>query len=263
MTTVTAPEGEPIALVSRGPTDAPAWVVAHGVGSSPRFVLDAFGDAVVARGHRLVSYDLRGHGRRRPVTDPSGHALDVHVAELAAVVDAVRPTVVAGVSLGGHAAVALAVASPEAVPAVVACLPAWTGRREPGEGAHAATAARVREDGIDGLLASFRDDREMRPWLREVLLRDWPTHTPASLRAALEALDGGLAPTERELRSLTRPLAVVAWPDDPGHPLEVARDWVAWAPRAALGTLTLEAMDAGVGALGRATTEALSRVGIG
>jgi pimeloyl-ACP methyl ester carboxylesterase len=263
VTTVTAPDGEPIALVAHGPTDAPSWVVAHGVGSSPRFVLDAFGDAVTARGHRLVTYHLRGHGRRRPVTDPSGHALDVHVADLAAVIDAVRPAVVAGVSLGGHAAVALAAAAPEAVPAVVACLPAWTGRRAPGEGAHAATAARVREVGIDGLLASFRDDRQMRPWLRHVLLRDWPTHDPASLRTALEALDGGLAPTERELRSLARPLAVVAWPDDPGHPLEVARAWVAWAPHAALGMLTLEAMDTDLGALGHASVGALSRLGIG
>lgn len=260
MSEVTAADGDRIPLTATGPEDAPAWVVAHGVGSSPRFVGEAFSEAVVGSGHRLVTYDLRGHGARRPVTDPSRHTVDAHVADLAAVVGRVRPVVVGGVSLGGHVAAFLAAAAPEVVPTALACLPAWTGRQPPGVGPHAAVAAAVAADGIDGLLASFREDRAMRPWLREVLLRDWPTHDAASLAAALRALDGGLAPSERDLRSLTSPLAVVAWPDDPGHPIEVGRAWAEWAPRAVLGTLTLGALDDDVGALGRTAVATVARL---
>ncbi len=132
--------------------------------------------------------------------------------------DRFAPTVIGGVSLGGQAAVGAAAAQ---VPcdAVLACLPAWSGRAVPGEGPHAAVAAEVASVGVAGMLARFRADTTMVPWLREVLLRDWAAHDPASLAAALTALDGGQAPTGTELADLPVPLAVVGWPDDPGHPL--------------------------------------------
>jgi hypothetical protein len=53
------------------------------------------------------------------------------------------------------------------------------------------------------------------------------------------------------------PLGVAAAIDDPVHPVEVALEWVAAAPRAALHTVTLEAMGANPAVLGAACLAAL------
>lgn len=258
-------DGVDLAVTVAGPDTAPVLVVGHGVASTSRFAREAFGDAAERAGLRLVTYDLRGHGGSTPVVDPVGHALDRHVADLEAVVSAVAgdaPVTAAGVSLGGHVAVAWAAAAgPLRARAVVACLPAWTGRAVLGEGAHAAVAAEVARSGVEGMVASFREDRTMEPWLRDVLLRDWPVHDPASLTAALTALDGGLAPTEAELRTLAVPLGLVAWPDDAGHPLAVAEEWRDLAPRAALEEIRLGDLAASPAPLGAAALRALATLG--
>jgi cytochrome c biogenesis protein CcmG, thiol:disulfide interchange protein DsbE len=193
--------GGTLALAEVGEPTAPAWVLAHGVGSSARFVAAAFAGPVVAAGGRLVAYDLRGHGGSVTAPDVADHHLDVHVADLAAVVASVAggspPAVVGGISLGGHAAVRL-VASGAVVPGgVLACLPAWTGRATPGEGPHAAVAAQVAAIGIAGILAQLRGDLALAGWLRRTLVTDYARHDPASLAAALRALDGGVAPMRR------------------------------------------------------------------
>ncbi|MBW3621742.1 MAG: alpha/beta fold hydrolase [Actinobacteria bacterium] len=258
-------DGVELAVTSTGPEDAPALVVGHGVASTSRFAREAFTGPATRAGFRLVTYDLRGHGDSSPVPAAVDHALDRHVADLDAVVAAVaggQPVTVAGISLGGHVAVAWAAAHAGTARAAVACLPAWTGRAVPGEGAHAAVAAEVARAGVDGMIASFREDDTMEPWLRTVLLRDWPVHDADSLTAALVALDGGLAPTEAELRTLPVPLGLVAWPDDAGHPIAVAREWRDQAPRAALEELALTALAASPEPLGAAAVRALRALGV-
>lgn len=266
-----AVRGGTLAVAAIGEPTAPAWVLAHGVGSSARFVAAAFAEAVVAAGCRLVVYDLRGHGGSVTAPDVADHHLDVHVGDLAAVVEAsggsdrasvssaaVGPAVVGGISLGGHAAVRLVASGAVTPEAVLACLPAWTGTSTPGQGPHAAIAAQVAAIGIEGVLAHLRGDRSLAGWLRRTLVDDYARHEAASLSAALRALDGGDAPTEAEVAGLGVPLAVVGWPDDPGHPLTVAERWVALAPRALLGTITIGALEAGVGRLGRTATSTVA-----
>lgn len=251
--------GVQLAVYDDGPAERPAVVVAHGVGSSATFVREAFGATTATAGWRLVAYDLRGHGASSPVTDPVEHRLARHVADLHAVARSVAAEAVAGVSLGAHAAVAYAAAGGP-VTAVAACLPAWTGRAVPAAGPHAHVAARVEAAGIDAMLAGVAADAGMPPWLRHTLLRDWSAHDPASLAAALTALDGGLAPTEADLRGLPVPLATVGWAGDPGHPLAVARAWAAWAPRGRLVTTTMDAVGQDRGALGAAACTGLLAV---
>jgi hypothetical protein len=84
-----------------------------------------------------------------------------------------------------------------------------------------------------------------------------------SLAAALRALDGGVAPGPEDLAALPVPLAVVAWPDDPGHPLAVAEQWVATAPRGALGTVTIAGLEAGVERLGEAAVAVVAGLALG
>lgn len=255
-----ASAGAELAVYEIGSCDLPPVVVAHGVGSSWRFVAEAFGPALAAAGRRLVTYDLRGHGASSPLAEAADHRLERHVSDLHAVVTSVAAEVVAGISLGGHVAVAYAAAGAP-LTGVAACLPAWTGRAVPGAGVHAAVAGDVARLGVPALIERFRGDREMAPWLRDLLVRDWSSHVPTSLAAALTALDGGLAPTERDLRNLTVPLGVVGWVDDPGHPLAVARAWAGWAPRGVFVQTSLAAVGEWRGALGAAAVAALQRAG--
>jgi pimeloyl-ACP methyl ester carboxylesterase len=248
-----------VAVVEVGSATLPAVVVAHGVGSSARFVAAAFGGPLVDAGWRLVTYDLRGHGASTPVREPGQHSLERHVADLDAVVASVAGTVegVGGVSMGAHAAVRWAATSAWTGGTVLACLPAWVGRAVPGEGAHAAVAAEVREVGVAGVLTRLRADATLPRWLRETLVTDYARHDEDSLAAALVALDGAEAPGPPELAALVAPLGVVAWPDDPGHPLAVARSWCAHAPSARLATLAIDDLEGDLEALGRAALTVL------
>lgn len=241
--------------------DGPTVVVAHGAGSSALFVTEAFARPLAAVGWRLVAVDLRGHGASTPVRDPGRHALAHHVADLGATCTATRARLVAGVSLGGMAAVRLAATRPEQFDAVGAVLPAWTGRATPGEGPHAAVAAAVRRDGVRRMLRDVAHDDTLQPWLREVLVRDWAAHDPASLAAALVALDGGDAPGADELQGLAVPLGVVTWPDDPGHPDAVGRAWARLAPRGAHRATSIRALEADRAVLGHALVAAWAALG--
>lgn len=258
---VASADGTRLPTEAVGPVGAPVVLLLHGVGSSRRFLLEAFAPPATTAGWRLVVADLRGHGDATPVRDPAGHAHARHVEDVLALAERHEPSVVGGVSLGSHAAVGAVTAGLDCR-AVLACLPAWTGRAVPGTGPHAVVAAEVRRVGTARMVERFRDDTQMTPWLREVLLRDWPRHDPASLAAALVALDGGVAPMGRELATLRVPLALVGWPDDPAHPLPVARGWQRAAPRGHLATTSLGAVDRDRTALGAAAMRALAALGV-
>lgn len=259
-----ASDGAEVAVADLGHPDAPALVLAHGAGSSARFIIDAFTAPLFRAGIRFVTYDLRGHGESSPARDPVDHALDHHADDLAAVVAdltvrGVRVGAVGGVSLGAHAAVRAVSRHGLRVAFVLGCLPAWVGRATPGEGPHAIVAGAVRAAGVEGLLARVESSPELPAWLRHTLLRDYRRHDPASLAAILLALDGGEAPTLEEIEGLTTAVLTVAWDDDPLHPAEVAASWVMAREVGLVQPCSLDDMEQGVEALGRAAARAIVR----
>jgi pimeloyl-ACP methyl ester carboxylesterase len=260
---VLGPRGR-LAVAELGDPGAPAWLVVHGAGSSARFVAAAFAGPVVDAGGRLVVYDLRGHGGSANARQLADHHLDAHVEDLVAVAASTRGplAVVGGVSLGGHAAVRAVAGGQLDTDVVLACLPAWTGQAVAGVGPHAAIAGVVRDHGVDGLLARTRAAADLPRWLSDTLLTDHVRHDPASLAAALRALDGGEAPSLGEIATLSAPLAVVAWPEDPGHPAEVAGAWAAAASSSALTAIAMDDLEAGVERLGEAAVRSVRGLGI-
>lgn len=253
-------DGTPVhlAVAAIGPRDAPAVVVAHGAGSSARFVAAAFARPVVEAGRRLVTYDLRGHGDSSRCPDVTDHHLDVQVADLAAVIaSAAEVAAVGGVSLGGHAALRWAVRDGGSTP-VVACLPAWLGAAAPGHGPHAAVADEVRRVGIAEVIERLRGERDLPRWLRDTLVADYVRHDPDSLTAALLALDGGQAPELVEVSRLRAQLGLVAWREDPGHPFEVAEALATTARRTALVELSILELDDRLDRMGAAALRALA-----
>jgi pimeloyl-ACP methyl ester carboxylesterase len=77
--------------------------------------------AIAAAGHTVVTWDQRGHGRSDYPSDDAAYAEAEAVADMAAVLDAVGAdrAVLGGMSLGGYLSLALHLAHPERVAALV------------------------------------------------------------------------------------------------------------------------------------------------
>ncbi|EKF24137.1 alpha/beta hydrolase family protein [Mycolicibacterium hassiacum DSM 44199] len=219
-------------------------VLLPGTGSDHDYVRRAFAPALRRTGAVLVTPPPQPHrliaGYRDALDAAAGRA----------------PIAVGGVSIGAAVAAAWALAHPERVIAVLAALPAWSG--EPG-GCPAALAARhsamvLRRDGIESAIAQMRADSPR--WLGDELARSWRAQWPA-LPDAMEQAAAYVAPTARELSRLVVPMGVAAASDDPVHPIAVAEQWVAAAPRAALRAVTLDEMGADPAVLGAACVAAV------
>lgn len=154
-------EGEPLVLV-------------HGVGGD-----GGMWDGVVAAlppRFRTIQVDLRGHGRSGPITAPcSVQELARDVTDL---MDAlgVRSASIAGFSLGGLVAQAIALESPDRVSKLA--LVATVAGRTPEE--QARSAARIEVVREKGLAAIAAGNREF--WFSDAFRRDHPEAVEARVR---------------------------------------------------------------------------------
>jgi pimeloyl-ACP methyl ester carboxylesterase len=220
-------------------------VLLPGTGSDDDYVYRAFSAALHDVGAVVVT----------PPPEPDRliegyrHALD----------DAARagPIAVGGVSIGAAVATAWALSHPGHVVAVLAALPPWTGTPNTAPAAQAArhSAHLLRRDGLVAATAAMRASSP--PWLADELTRSWVGQWP-SLPDAMDEAARYIAPTRGELEGLTVPMGVAAATDDPVHPVEVALEWVAAAPEAALRTVRLSEMGADPSVLGAACVAALA-----
>jgi pimeloyl-ACP methyl ester carboxylesterase len=219
-------------------------VLLPGTGSDDDYVYRAFSPALHDVGARVVT----------PAPEPD-KLVEGYRRELD---DAARlgPIAVGGVSIGAAVATSWALAHPSRAIAVLAALPAWTGSPVNAPAALAArySADELRRDGLGSAIAAMRASSPA--WLADELTRSWVGQWPG-LPDAMEEAASYVAPTCEELEALAVPMGVAAATDDPVHPVEVALEWVAAAPRAALQTVTLDAMGADPAVLGAACVAAL------
>jgi pimeloyl-ACP methyl ester carboxylesterase len=224
-----------------------ATVLLPGTGSDDDYVYRAFSHPLRALGATLVA------AAPRPDRLIEGY--------LAALDDAAREGAigVGGVSIGAAVAAAWALAHPERTVAVLAALPAWAGAPDDAPAALAArhSAAQLRAHGLAATTTQMRASSP--PWLADELSRSWRAQWP-QLPDAMDEAAAYVAPSRADLARLGAPLAVAAAVDDPIHPLQVAVEWVAAAPRAALRTVTLDQMGADTAALGAACLAALAEL---
>jgi pimeloyl-ACP methyl ester carboxylesterase len=228
-------------------------VVLPGAGSSADFVIRAFAAPLAAAGYGLVAPP--------PVPGPDLVAAASRALDEALAAYGPRLRLVGGVSLGAHIAVRWAVrcATGRTRPApgldgVVAALPAWTGAPGPVAAATAASAALVERLGTDGALAAAGTGVG---WIADELAAAWPAYGDG-LAGSLRAAAAAPGPTLTELASLRPPVGLVAFADDPMHPVAVAREWAAAIPRCALHELDLAAPAGDRAVLGATALRALA-----
>jgi pimeloyl-ACP methyl ester carboxylesterase len=110
-------DGVTLEVVDRG--TGPALVLVHGFGGAKEDFSDQVDD--LARDHRVVTLDLRGHGESDGPEDPSRYSLDRFAGDLGNVLDAlgIDSCRLLGHSMGGMIVRRFVLASPHRVDALV------------------------------------------------------------------------------------------------------------------------------------------------
>ncbi|MFI0898990.1 3-oxoadipate enol-lactonase [Streptomyces sp. NPDC020983] len=212
----------PVHHTTDGPADAPVLVLGPSLGTSLR-LWDAQVPAL-ARGRRVVRYDLPGHGGTPAAVlrEPTVAGLAALVLELADSLG-VRRFDYAGVSLGGAVGTWLAVHRPERVASLaVVCSSARFGEPE----GWRERARRVREEGVEGLAATapgrwFTPGFESADAAR-ALVADHRAVDPQGYAACCEAL--AAFDLRAELSRVEAPTLVVAGRQDTATPPVHARE---------------------------------------
>jgi pimeloyl-ACP methyl ester carboxylesterase len=99
--------------------EGPVVLLAHGYSATSQMWQGQV--APVSKAHKLVIWDMRGHGRSASPDDPSLYSEAHTVADMAALLDAVgaRKAIVGGLSLGGYMSLAFHRRHPERVEALL------------------------------------------------------------------------------------------------------------------------------------------------
>jgi pimeloyl-ACP methyl ester carboxylesterase len=221
-------------------------VLLHGLSATRRYVV--MGSTALQRsGRRVIAYDARGHGRSGAAAGPEEYSYANLTGDLLAVLDSLEigRALIAGVSMGAHTAVRLALQHPARVSALGIITPAYEPAAPWGDGvrpeAWAALASGLRSGGVDGFIAAYDFSDIPASW-RSTVERGIRQRLAEHIHpeAVADALEGTprTRPFERmeELASLSIPSLVVASRDeaDPGHPLAVGERYAQAIPGARL-----------------------------
>lgn len=220
-------------------------ILLHGLTATQRYVL--MGSRLLEKeGMRIVGYDARGHGKSGPAIARTDYGYEHLVADLHSVVQQTeldRPLGI-GISMGAHTLAAAAAKDPDQFSGLLLITPAYLPGMELGEAAGLRwkrLAEGLRAGGPEGFVAAGAVDEVAPKWRdvaeRATLQRMAQHENPEAVADALESVPWS-SPFEdwSGLGELKIPVTVVGSQDasDPGHPLEVAREWAAQIPSAEL-----------------------------
>ncbi len=209
-------------------------VLLHGLTASRRYVVHG-SKSLERSGHRVISYDARGHGQSSPAPAADEYTYADLAEDLNAVLDdrEIERAVIAGVSMGAHTLLRYGLQHPDRAAGLVVITPAYSGDAVLEQGRLERwdrLAAGLRAGGIDGFIEAYGVPEGMPDAMVNTV------HTAIRQRLALQqnldALADALQAVPRsapfdtiaELAALEMPVTIIASndTDDPEHPLAVA-----------------------------------------
>lgn len=237
--------GQGLAIRGEAAGEGSPLVLCHGLTETRSGVVHG-SRALERAGHRVISYDARGHGESDPAPVGEGYGYPELVADLGSVVEATvgkERFVLAGSSMGAHTAVAYGLCGSERLAGLVLIGPAYDGPAGEDELAYwDGLAEALERGGVDGFVEHMDRARDFDPRWRDTVLRFTRERMlrHRHLSAVAEALRQ--VPRSRpfgelgELEALAIPVLVVASRDDsdPGHPRAVAEAYAERLPQARL-----------------------------
>lgn len=226
--------------------EGPPIVLCHGITATRRYVVH--GSRSLERdGHRVVSYDARGHGESDPAPAGEGYGYPQLSGDLARVVAAElgegERFVLAGHSMGAHTVVSYALGNHERLAGLAVIGPVYTGEiSEQSLLYWDGLAAALELGGIDGFVDYIDQEQGIEAAWRDSVLRftreriGLHRHPQAIVRALREVPRSRPFGSLEELGGLDVPTLVVASHDDadPGHPYDAAVAYAEALPQARL-----------------------------
>ncbi|MFF5446488.1 alpha/beta fold hydrolase [Streptomyces sp. NPDC012888] len=191
---------------------------------------------LLAAGRSLVRYDARAHGRStgRPVEADYTYPALAH--DLIALLDhlgVAGPVDGIGASMGCGTVLHAAVSAPGRFSRLVLLLPPTARETRPAYAlANRDAAATIEREGVDAWLAG-RGNRPRPPAAADVAELP-PTPPAALLPSVLRGLARSDLPATAGLAALHHPALILAWADDPGHPVTTAEMLAERLPHAEL-----------------------------
>ncbi len=241
-------EGADVTLAGEQAGAGVPVVLLHGLTATRRYVV--MGSRSLERsGHRVISYDARGHGESSAAPTPDAYTYELLTDDLERVLDSleIERALLAGVSMGAHTILSAALRMPERVSALAVITPAYSGPEAvTGERIERwdRLSAALRSGGIEGFVDAYGTSGIASPRLAETV------HTVIRQRMALhqslDALADALAALPRsmpfaevsDLAAIQVPTVIIGSSDDadPEHPFVVAQAYRDTIPGARLLT---------------------------
>lgn len=199
-------------------------VLTHGLLMDGR-MFQKLAPELAARGYRVLTVDMLGHGDSDPVRDMTAHSMTLYGRDVIALLDhlGVPQAVVGGTSLGANVSLEVAVAAPDRVRALIVEMPVLENGLA-GAGAlfvPLAFAIRVSRRGMNLLAAATR--LIPRTVFLADLMIDFVRRDPETSLAILDGITfGRVAPPAFERKRLKHPALVVGHARDPIHPFSDA-----------------------------------------
>jgi pimeloyl-ACP methyl ester carboxylesterase len=213
-----------------------ALVLIHGLLMNRR-MYDRLAPDIAARGNRVITVDLLGHGESDKPDDMRIYSMSSLANQAAALVDhlGLQGPVVGGTSLGANVSLELAVHHPESAGALFIEMPVLEDALLGAALIFTPILLTLRFGGPLLSTASRALQRVPRThYLLDIAL-DWLRRDPNSSRAVLEGvLFGGAAPPREERQGIAHPALVIGHPNDPLHPFSDADMLVEELPDARL-----------------------------
>ncbi len=214
--------------VPGGPTaveivgDGPEMLYLHGLSASPGIAADE-----APRGRRLALPWQRGHGAFPWPAEESAYTLDGYVADAVAVLDALgwQKVQVGGTSMGAAVALRLALDHPDRVSQLFLAGPALADRPNPDAAILVEMAGFLVGADMDACIERIIEWQRIRgvPSEMSEVARRLTIHRPEPLATALRVVPRWIVfDGDADLRRLPS-THVVGWPEDPLHPLDLAR----------------------------------------
>ncbi|MCE5292376.1 MAG: alpha/beta hydrolase [Nocardiaceae bacterium] len=187
-------------------------------------------------GTRLLRYDARGHGKSTGRKVPSDYRWTVLADDLLRLLEQWFPgEQVHGVgpSMGTATLLHAAAREPERFAGLTLMVPATAWETRPAQAAnYRAAADLIESEGVDALIAA---SRLVAPPPAQIGV---PETVPDVPDALLPSLFRGAAlsdlPAPEAITRIDAPTTILAWIDDPGHPLSTAESLAALLPNATL-----------------------------
>ncbi len=221
-----------IKLAVQAVGNGPPLIFSHGLTSKRTMTLEQL--RPLEDSYQIIAYDQRGHGESTPVNDPRLYTPRAMADDIAALMDTlgIEQAIIGGESMGAAIATTFALKYPDRVSTLLLTAPAFGDTDNDQKPRFLEIAQVIRAHGIKEFVNKARP-----VWIKQMnlsapaadLLTDlFLGHQPESLATAMESVIYWRPfYSINELSALNMPVKILAWENDPLHPLVLARNMAA------------------------------------